>query len=56
MPISSNDMDGDADQTFIWGTNLSGAQAGCGQQQCVATAAWCSAGHLPQQLQTAKIA
>lgn len=23
VPISSNDMDGDADQTFIWGTNLS---------------------------------
>lgn len=25
VPLSSNDIDGDADQTFIWGTNLSGA-------------------------------
>ena len=26
VPLSSNDMDGDADQTYIWGTNLSGAR------------------------------
>lgn len=25
MPLSSNGMEGDADQTYIWGTNLSGA-------------------------------
>lgn len=25
VPLSSNDMDGDAEQTYIWGTNLSGA-------------------------------
>lgn len=28
MPLSSNDMDADADQTYIWGTNLSGAARG----------------------------
>jgi hypothetical protein len=26
VPLSSNEMDGDADQTFIWGTNLSGTR------------------------------
>lgn len=43
VPLSSNDMDADADQTYIWGTNLSGAPLWARQQLQLPTCGTCGA-------------
>lgn len=43
VPLSSNDMDADADQTYIWGTNLSGAPLWARQQLQRRTCGTCGA-------------